>query len=183
MRKPAKPALSPALPLIAPAAPPDPEVRRQQLARVDELTARTKGGDPKRGAEIFRAGKALCITCHAVAREGGIFGPDLTKIGGIRTPRDLIEAIAFPGSSYVRSYEPLLVRTRAGAEHFGILKNQAQDTITLATSATTEARIPRAKVAAMTEGPASLMPPGFDGLLAPPELADLIAYLQTLRQP
>ena len=181
MRKPAKPALSPALPLIAPAAPPDPEVRRQQLARVDELTARTKGGDPKRGAEIFRAGKALCITCHAVAREGGIFGPDLTTIGGIRTPRDLIEAIAFPGSSYVRSYEPLLVRTRAGAEHLGILRNESQETITLATSATTEVRIPRVDVTAMTEGAASLMPGGLDSLLSAGEFSDLIAYLQTLR--
>ena len=176
-----KPARSPALPLIAPATPPDLVMRRQQLARVEELVARTKNGDAKRGAELFRGGKTVCITCHAVSREGGTFGPDLTKIGGIRTARDLIEAIAFPSSSYVRSYEPLLVRTRAGAEHLGILKNEAQDTITLATSATTEVRLPRVEVAAMSEGPASLMPPGLDTLLTPGEFSDLIAYLQTLR--
>ncbi len=181
MRALPKPAMSLALPLIAPAAPPDPEARRLQLARVDELIARTKDGDAKRGAEIFRGGKALCVTCHAVAREGGAFGPDLTKIGGIRTARDLIEAIAFPGSSYVRSYEPLLVRTRAGAEHLGILRNESQDTITLATSATTEVRIPRVEVTAMTEGAASLMPGGLDTLLTPAEFSDLIAFLETLR--
>ena len=176
-----KPAMSPALPLIAPAAPPDPEIRQQQIAHVDELVTRTKNGDAKRGGELFRGGKALCSTCHAVSREGGTFGPDLTKIGGIRTPRDLIEAVAFPGSSYVRSYEPLLVRTRAGAEHLGILKNESQDAITLSTSATTEVRIPRVDVFAMTEGPVSLMPQGFDALLSPEEFSDLIAYLQTLR--
>ena len=178
-----KPAMSPALPLIAPAAPPAPAMRRQQLARLDELAALTKNGEAKRGAEIFRGTKAACMTCHAIAREGGTFGSDLTKIGSIRTARDLMEAIAFPSSSYVRSYEPLLVRTRAGAEHFGILKNESQDAITLATSAATEVRIPRVEVAAMTEGPASLMPPGFDGLLSPQEIADLLAFLQTLRQP
>ena len=178
-----KPAMSPALPLIAPAAPPDPALRRQQLARLDELSTLTTNGEATRGAEIFRGAKAACLTCHAIAREGGTMGPDLTKIGSIRTVRDLLEAIAFPSSSYVRSYEPLLVRTRAGAEHLGILKNESQDAITLATSATTTVQIPRVDVAAMSEGPMSLMPPGFDGILSPKELADLIAYLQTLHQP
>ena len=175
-----KPAMSPALPLIAPAAPPDPALRQKQIARVDELVTLTKNGDAKRGGELFRGGKAVCSTCHAVSREGGMFGPDLTKIGGIRTARDLIEAVAFPSSSYVRSYEPLIVRTRAGAEHLGILKNESQDAIALSTSATTEVRIPRVDVAAMTEGPVSLMPQGFDVLLSPEEFSDLIAYLQTL---
>ncbi len=178
-----KPAMSPALPLIAPAAPPDATMRRQQLARLEELTALTKSGDAQRGAEIFRGAKAACSTCHAIAREGGTLGPDLTKIGSIRTARDLLEAIAFPSSSYVRSYEPLFVRTRAGAEHLGIVKNESQDAITLATSATTEVRIPRTDVVALTEGPASLMPPGFDSILSPQELSDLLAFLQTLRQP
>ena len=176
-----KPAMSPALPLIAPAARPDAATLKRQLARVEELLPLIKDGDAKRGAEIFRSAKALCSTCHAIARDGGTLGPDLTKIGSIRTPRDLLEAIIFPSSSYVRSYEPLLVKTRAGAEHFGILKNESQDALTLATSATTEVHIPRADVAAMTEGPVSLMLPGFDGILTPRELADLIAFLQTAR--
>ena len=176
-----KPAMSPALPLIAPAARPDAATLKRQLARVEELLPLIKDGDAKRGAEIFRSAKALCSTCHAIARDGGTLGPDLTKIGSIRTPRDLLEAIIFPSSSYVRSYEPLLVKTRAGAEHFGILKNESQDALTLATSATTEVRIPRGEVAAMTEGPVSLMLPGFDGILTPRELADLIAFLQTAR--
>ena len=59
-------------------------------------------------------------------------------------------------------------------------KNESQDTIALATSATTEVRIARVDVAAMTEGPVSLMPQGFDVLLSPEEFSDLIAYLQTL---
>ena len=38
-------------------------------------------------------------------------GPDLTRIGGIRTERDLIESIAYPSVSFVQSYEPVLVAT------------------------------------------------------------------------
>ena len=174
-----KPAMSQALPLIAPAAKPDAAQLKHQAARVDELLAATKDGDAERGAEVFRSAKALCSTCHAIARDGGTLGPDLTKIGGIRTRRDLLEAIAFPSSSYVRSYEPLIVKTLAGSEHFGILKNQTRDALTIATAATTEVNIPTAQVAAMAEAPASLMPPGFDHILTPQELGDLIAFLQT----
>ena len=176
-----KPAMSPALPLIAPAAKPDAATVKQQLARVEALLPLIQDGDVTRGAEIFRGTKTLCSTCHAIARDGGTLGPDLTKVGGIRTQRDLLEAIVFPSSSYVRSYEPLLVSTRGGAEHFGILKDESQDSLTLATGAATEVRIARTDVAAMTEGPASLMPPGFDGILTPRDIADLIAFLKAAR--
>ena len=172
------PAMSQALPLIAPAEKPDPEQIKRQTARVDELLAVTTGGDAKRGSDVFRSAKARCATCHTIARDGGTLGPDLTKIGSIRTRRDLLEAIVFPSSSYVRSYEPLIVRTRAGAEHFGILKNQTRDTLTIATAATPEVCIKVAEVASMTEAPVSLMPSGFDSILTTEELADLIAVLQ-----
>ncbi len=174
-----KPAMSQALPLIAPATKPDAAQLKHQATRVDELLALTKDGDAARGAEVFRGAKALCSTCHAIARDGGTLGPDLTKIGGIRTRRDLLEAIAFPSSSYVRSYEPLIIKTLAGAEHFGILKNQTRDALTVATGATTEVNIPTAQVAAMAEAPVSLMPPGLDTILTPRELADIVAFLQT----
>ncbi len=173
-----KPAMSQALPLIAPAARPDPAILKQQTARIDQLLLLTKDGDPKRGAEVFRSAKAQCNTCHAIARDGGTLGPDLTAIGSIRTARDLLEAIAYPSASYVRSYEPVIIKEHSGTEHFGILKNQTATELTVATAATTEIRIPLAQVATLTEAPASLMPPGFDTILTPQELADLLAYLQ-----
>jgi putative membrane-bound dehydrogenase-like protein len=176
-----KPALSPASPLIAPAAKPDAATIKRQLARLDELMPLTQDGDARRGAELFRGAKALCATCHAIARDGGTFGPDLTKIGAIRTHRDLLEAIVFPSSSYVRSYEPLLVTLRSGDTQLGLLKDETKDMLVLANSPTTEVRIARAEVAALAEGPVSLMPPAFDGMLTPRELGDLIAFLKTAR--
>ena len=173
-----KPAMSQALPLIAPAARPHPDTLKQQTARIDQLLTLTKNGDSTRGAEIFRSPKAMCHTCHAIARDGGTLGPDLTAIGTIRTPRDLLEAIAYPSATYVRSYEPVIIKEHSGTEHFGILKNQTATDLTLATAATTEIRIPLTQVATLTEAPASLMPPGFDTILTPQELADLLAYLQ-----
>lgn len=176
-----KPATNSAPILVTPAAAADPALRAQQQSRLDALAPQTLHGDVQRGAELFRSTKAMCATCHAVAHQGGEFGPDLTKIGGIRTHRDLLEAIVYPSSSLVRNYDPVLLKTRSGAEHYGILKNDAPAEITLATSPVSEVRVARADVLSLMEGSVSLMPPGFDGVLSPAELADLIAYLLTLR--
>ena len=81
----------------------------------------------------------------------------------------------------MRSYEPVLIRLRSGEQHYGIIRDETPDSLRLASGPTTETKVPRSEVIAITEGSMSLMPPGFDGLLSPEELADLVAYLLTLR--
>lgn len=164
----------------SPTPPPDPAVVAQQRARLEELLAHVKDGDAKRGAEVFRSAKALCTTCHAMGGAGGTLGPDLTKVGAIRTERDLLEAIVFPNASLVRSYEPSLVKTKKG-EHYGILKSDGAEEIVLATGPGTEVRIPRGEVSGLQAAQVSLMPGGFDGILTPQELADLVAFLRTAK--
>ena len=44
----------------------------------------------------FHSEKAACFTCHAIGYRGGDVGPDLTKVGQIRSERDLLEAIVYP---------------------------------------------------------------------------------------
>jgi putative heme-binding domain-containing protein len=176
-----KPATAAPLPLVMPATKADAAVLAQQRARIEELLPQLPSGDAARGGEIFRSAKAACTTCHAIDRQGGTLGPDLTKVGAIRTSRDLLEAIVFPSASYVRSYEPLIVKTRKGEESFGILKNDTADAITLGSVGSGEVRIPRADVVEMREAPLSVMPLGFDGLLTPQELADVVAFLSTAK--
>jgi putative heme-binding domain-containing protein len=171
----------PALPLVTPSAPPDPALRQQQFARVHELLSSLKNGAAPRGEILFKSERARCTACHAVSGEGGNLGPDLTKIGAIRTATDLLEAIVFPSSSYVRSYEPILVRLKSGVEHYGMIRDETPETIRLATGPDTEVPLPRREIDTMSEGMMSLMPPGFDGVLAAQELVDLVTYLLTLR--
>lgn len=171
----------PALPLVAPAALVDPALQQQQIARLHELLAFLKTASVQRGETVFKSERFLCVSCHAVAGIGGNLGPDLTKVGAIRTATDLMEAIVFPSNSFVRSYEPLLVRLRSGLEHYGILKDETPEIVRLATGPATEVSVPRKEIGGITEGAMSLMPPGFDALLSPQELADLVTYLLTLR--
>jgi len=168
----------PTQPLIE--APPDPKRVAQQRQRLDELAAGMAKADVARGAQVFRSAKALCTTCHAMAGAGGTLGPDLTKIGAIRTERDLLEAIVYPSASFVRSYEPSLVKTSKG-EQYGILKTDGPEEVVLATGPGVETHIPRGEVKELQPGQFSLMPAGFDGILSAGELADLVAYLRTTK--
>jgi putative heme-binding domain-containing protein len=167
----------PEIPLI-PAPAPDPAIVKQQRARLQELLAGASHGDARRGADLFRSTQAACTTCHAIAGFGGTLGPDLTRVGAIRTEADLVEAIAFPSASFVRSYEPVIVKARNG-EHLGIVKTDSPEEVVLSTGVGIEVRIPRGEVISMQASPVSLMPAGFDGIFKPRDLADIVTFLRT----
>jgi putative heme-binding domain-containing protein len=127
---------------------------------------------------VFNSPKAQCIACHKMGYVGGTVGPDLTRIGGIRSERDLLEAIVFPSASFVRSYEPVRVVTTDDRTFNGILKKDGPDELIVIVAADREERIPRAEVASVSPSAVSLMPSGLDQQLSPQDLADLIAFLK-----
>jgi putative membrane-bound dehydrogenase-like protein len=153
----------------------------KQKARLDELSAALSGGDAQRGRQVFLGPKATCAACHCVAGQGGQVGPDLTKIGATRSERDLLEAVVFPSASFVRGYEPYVIHTRSGQSHSGVIRRETADAIVLATGVATEVRILRSAVEEIEPGKVSVMPEGLDRQLSARELADLIAYLRTLK--
>src|SRR5262249_41710858 len=112
---------------------------------------------------------------------GGKIGPELSKIGSIRTPRDLLESIVFPSASIVRGYEPYVVMTKAGRTVNGLLKQTAADAVTLVTAERTEVRLPRADIEEIQPSRVSIMPQGLNAQLSRRELSDLIAYLASLK--
>jgi putative membrane-bound dehydrogenase-like protein len=152
-----------------------------QKARLESLLAELKGGDIRRGQAVFNGPKAACATCHAIGYLGGRVGPDLTRIGQVRTERDLLESVIFPSASFVRSYEPVLVATKGGKSFNGVLRKDAPDEVVLATGADQEARIPRDDIEEMRPGTVSVMPAGLDTQLSKKELADLLAFLKATR--
>jgi putative membrane-bound dehydrogenase-like protein len=152
-----------------------------QKARLAELEPLLKEGDTARGREVFTGRKAACSACHAVAGQGGRVGPDLTKIGGVRAGRDLLEAVVFPSASFARGFEPVIVRTKDGAIVDGIVVRETAEAVTLYTAERVEKRVPRSSIDALKESRVSVMPQGLDAQLTKQELADLLAYLQGLK--
>ena len=150
----------------------------EQRARVEELERTLPAGDADHGSVVFQSAKALCSNCHPVGYKGGHLGPDLSKIGAVRTRRDLIEAIAYPSASFARSFETVHVVRAGGDDVYGIVTNQSADILTVATAPNVPpTAIPRGEIKSLIPADFSLMPQGLDQILTPPELADLLAYL------
>jgi putative membrane-bound dehydrogenase-like protein len=153
----------------------------QQRSKLESLFANLKDGDVRRGQVVFNSEKAACFSCHKIGYKGGAQGPDLTRIGAIRTERDLLESIVFPSLSFVRSYEPVRVTTISGKDYNGILKKDAPDEVILALNAQEEVRIARKDIDEMTPSNLSIMPAGLDQQLTTQDLADLVAFLKACK--
>jgi putative heme-binding domain-containing protein len=153
----------------------------QQRTTLEKMLADLPAGDIRRGQVIFNSPKAACASCHKIGYGGGTVGPDLTKIGGIRAKRDLLESIVFPSASFVRSYEPVVVTTRNGKSFSGVLRKDAPDEVVVAVSADQEMRVARDDIAEMRPGEVSLMPAGLEKQLSLQEFADLVAFLMACK--
>lgn len=148
-----------------------------ERAAFEKLLANLPEGDPVRGHAVFAGKSGSCTSCHAMAYVGGRIGPDLSHIGAIRTPRDLLEAIVRPSASFVRSYEPSIVVTDDGRSFQGVVREEAGGALAIQTSATVVERVPREEVESIEPGRTSIMPQGYDKLLSTQDLADLVAFL------
>ena len=138
-------------------------------------------GDASRGQEIFFGQKAACTLCHSAQGQGGHVGPDLGKIGAIRTGRDLLESIVYPSASFARGFEPYVIATQDGRVHSGIIARESSEAIELVTADRSQVRLPRATIEELGQSRISIMPQGLDAQLGPQELADLIAFLRSLK--
>ncbi len=150
----------------------------QQKEKLLALELLIHDGDSQRGREIFFGKKAACSGCHTMGGQGGKVGPDLTAIGSIRTPKDLLEAVAIPSASFARGFRPYLIATTDGRVHTGVIIRQTVDGITLRTAELAEVRIPRSDIETMRESATSIMPAGLEKTLQPQDLSDLLAFLQ-----
>jgi putative membrane-bound dehydrogenase-like protein len=151
--------------------------QREKLAAVLERL-RPLTGDIRRGQAVFHSNKAACSTCHAMGYLGGVVGPDLSRIGGVRAEQDLLESILFPSLSFVRSYEPVIVATRDGKTVSGNMRSEGPNGVVLTTGPRQEVRIDRDEIEEIRPGNVSVMPSGLDQQLSDQDLADLLSFLK-----
>ena len=153
----------------------------KQQARLEDLLTKLPAGDVRRGMTVFNHAKSACMACHAIGYVGGKTGPDLTRIGSIRTERDLLESIIFPSASFVRGYEPIVITTKNGLTHNGLVRKNSADELHLAIGVNQDLRVSRTEIEEIRPSRVSIMPAGLDQQLTLQQLADLIAFLKACR--
>ena len=151
------------------------QARAERLARIQAVESNITKGDIERGRNLF-FGKAICNTCHAIGSEGSRFGPDLTSIQRDRSAHDLVEAIVYPGVTFVREYETYQIKTKDNS-FTGIIQEQTGETIRLGISPYESVQIQLKDIVSKEIQDVSIMPLGLDKLLTEQELADLMAFL------
>ncbi len=136
-------------------------------------------GDAARGRAIFD-GKGDCGSCHRVAGRGSRLGPDLTAIGAVRGAGSLRETLLDPTGSMLPLNRPLRAVTRDGEIVTGRRLNEDTYTVQIFDERERLVSLDKADLRELTVLATSPMP-SYAEMLSEAELADLLAYLVTLK--
>jgi putative heme-binding domain-containing protein len=136
-------------------------------------------GDQTAGATIV-AGTGKCLTCHRIQKAGSRSGPDLTDIGAVRTTDQLRAALLDPDAEILPENRRYRVVTREGVTTVGTLLNH--DTFQVLMRDTKDQLRSFQKADLREHGFVEGSPmPSYRTTLSPQQLADVIAYLSTLK--
>lgn len=139
-------------------------------------------GRASRGKTVFTDARFACALCHTVDGTGGAVGPDLLSIGDKYPRLGLIQSILEPSSSILPGYSTTLVRTKSGELYDGTLQEVSSSEIELRSTAGA-VRIATRDIREQKTSAISTMPDGLHLGMTLGEFSDLIAYLETLKQP
>jgi putative membrane-bound dehydrogenase-like protein len=136
-------------------------------------------GDAAKGQPMFM--QAGCIACHRVKGQFIDFGPDLSQIGAKLSAEGLFTAILYPSAAIEHSFVGQQVTTKEGQTITGYLISETDAELTLRIAGGAATPVKKTSIVKKEEMKLSLMPPGLAGAIGPQGLADLVAWLQTLK--
>jgi len=136
-------------------------------------------GDAAKGPQMFM--QAGCIACHRVKGQFIDFGPDLSQIGAKLSQDGLFTAILYPSAAIEHSFVGQTVTTKEGQTVTGYPISETDEELTLRIAGGAATPVKKASIVKKEELKLSLMPPGLAGAIGPQGLADLVAWLQTLK--
>jgi len=161
---------------------PEEQRTRRLGAAVDPAEILALGGDVEAGRKVFFATEAVrCRSCHQIGEQGIAIGPNLSRIGKELTTAQLLEAMLEPSKKIDPKFLAYVVETDGGQIHTGLLVEKSAEAIVLKDAKNEVARIPAADVASMVPSQKSLMPDLLLRDLTARQVADLVAFLSSLK--
>jgi len=142
-------------------------------------TAAIKMGDAARGRALFD-GKGACTRCHRVGVAGSRVGPNLSDIGTARSAGSLQRSLVDPTSQMMPINRPVRVVTKDGTIINGRRLNE--DTYRLQIIDDRERLLSLVKADLREYSVSKTSPmPSYKGTLSDEEIADVLAYLLSLK--
>jgi len=142
-------------------------------------TAPVKTGDLDRGRALF-AGKGNCTSCHRVGPTGSIVGPNLSDVGATRSAGSLQRSLLDPASQMMPINRPVKLVKKDGTSINGRRLNEDTYSVQLVDETGSLRSVMKADLRDYTISTASPMPT-YKSMLSGDELADVLAYLLSLK--
>ncbi|MSR46233.1 MAG: c-type cytochrome [Planctomycetes bacterium] len=148
--------------------------------------ALANAGDPARGKALFHHERGPgCFRCHAVAGVGPKVGPDLRDVGKKYARAELVTSLLEPSQRILDGYRATNLFLKSGDILSGLVigdaNGDAQGRVAIVEATGRTREVDAAEIATRKESKLSAMPSGLAEPLTRQELADVIAWLETLR--
>ncbi len=157
--------------------------RRKRLGNdVDSEALLKMVGDATRGRERFLDGQSMqCSLCHRVQGSGRSVGPDMDGIGKQRSRQELLESILDPSKVIDLKYRSHQVLSTDGQLVNGLLVRDTDTEMVIRSADGRNHRFSKDQIESRRLQAESLMPKGLAEDLTAQEVADLLAFLESLK--
>jgi putative membrane-bound dehydrogenase-like protein len=166
--------------IVLPKADPnDPNAIANLLFDVVATRASATPGDVEKGRMLFR--QQSCINCHTFANGQQPKGPHLVDIGKRYKRAELIESIVQPSKKIAQGFDTWAIAMDDGKIYTGFIVLESAETVTLRAATGISHELIQDQIEDRVKQEISMMPQGIVGNLSPEQLADLLAYLESLK--
>ena len=139
-------------------------------------------GDAAAGRTLFlKAAGVQCRNCHRIARQGKSVGPDLDTVARNNDRRAILESILNPSKKIDPKFRAYLVETTQGRVYTGLLVSRTDKQVVIREANGKEILVPADNVEMIIAQPKSLMPELLVKDMTSKQLADLLAFLESLK--
>lgn len=164
---------------ISKADPNDPNIIANLQPDIASYRALNAEGDAKRGEPLFKA--QACVACHTTANGQIPKGPHLVDIGKRYKKEELVESILKPSAKIAQGFDTYLFLMDSGQVITGFVSGESADAVNVRQANGVSIALKKDEIEERVTKKISVMPEGVVNNLTPEQLADLIAYLQSLK--